>query len=50
MLLVGRNKGSNAALIFVPLFGRFTVVYSTVYVQGASESFPPPWLDFFQDG
>jgi hypothetical protein len=50
MLLMGCNEGSNAALIFVPPFGRFTVVCRAVYAQDASESFPPSRLDFFQDG
>lgn len=50
MLLVGCNEGSNAAFVFILLFGWLTVVSSAVYAQGASELFPPSWLDFIQNG
>lgn len=49
MLLMSCNEGSNAALIFAALLGRVTVVCGAVDTQDASKSFPPSWIDFFQD-
>jgi hypothetical protein len=49
VLGMGGTQCRNVLLVFGALLGRRAVVGRTVDTQDASKSFPPSWLDFFQD-